>query len=401
MNQIKTEFSKQKYNLLFIGISGYEYPHVRVRCYRFAEQLKKHGFNTSVLSFKDHLVPEVTEPEMYSRGDRFRLSVVFKSIKRFFSQYRNCILYLQKLHYHAAGALLLARYFNWPYIVDYDDYEIGQDPHGTGLFCGFNRDYINTFFYGARTDRDITEKAARNALCCIAASHSLQAFLKNSNPRTFLIPTGVDTTVFHPGAGKREEIPFTFLWTGLVWGESIAENVRYGIEVFSEVHKQNPLTHLKIVGGGEHMAGVETFAQKTLPTGSYSFISWMPPDAMPEIMASCHVGLLPMVSDSLWNRSKSPTKLFEYFASGLPVIATSNNEARYVVEHGKNGYLADDQRNYIEAMLCLSKNPEIYRSMQHLARKTAENNYSMQVIGKNLSDILNASLPSVPERFRQ
>jgi len=46
-----------------------------------------------------------------------------------------------------------------------------------------------------------------------------------------------------------------------------------------------------------------------------------PPEAVPELLASCHIGLIPLPDLLRW-RFSSPLKLFEYAATGLATVAT-------------------------------------------------------------------------------
>jgi len=66
--------------VIFIGHSGYNYPHVRVRCYQFSEVIKKLGMETEVLSFRDHLAPNRwTEEIMYDLKDIHKIYLTLKS----------------------------------------------------------------------------------------------------------------------------------------------------------------------------------------------------------------------------------------------------------------------------------------------------------------------------------
>jgi glycosyltransferase involved in cell wall biosynthesis len=375
--------------IIFIGLSGYEYPHVRVRCYHFARELSRLGFQTEVLSFKDHLAPDMDEARMYALGDRDRLRLVLKSLPRIW-RHRNAVLYLQKLHYHTAGALLLARHFNLPFILDYDDYEIGTDSHGSPLFCGFNHASLNRLFYGASTDRAITESIAEKALCCVASSHNLTEFLSGFNDRVFRVPTGVDTSIFRPSVSSDVQMdrPFTFLWTGLVWGQTIVDNLIFLLHALKRVLVNCPAARLRIIGGGDRMAAVKSFAAEQLPVDSVDFSSWVNPETMPGELQKVDVGLLPLIEDTMWTRSKSPTKLFEYLSAGLPVIAHRTGEVRHVIQHGENGFLAGSLDEFVDAMTTLYFDRTRHGTMSRAARRTAEENYSLDILGNRLAGCL-------------
>ncbi len=380
--------------ILFMGISGYEFPHVRVRCYKFAEQLRANGVDAEVFSFRDHLAPEISEIEMYRIGDKKKLQLVLKSARRLLNT-PDTILYFQKLHYHTAFAHLLTRFLNRPFILDYDDYDVGVDPHGIGMWCGFRRKFLNQLFFGTANDLKILERAAKKALCCISASHSLTEILNPHNKKVFYVPTGVDTTAFTP-ANPEEKVnrkPFVFLWTGIVWGESIAENLRFVIDTLAIVRQSHPHAILRIAGQGDFIPGVLEYASTKLPESAIDHISWVNPDDMPGILSDAHVGLLPMIRDTNWTRSKSPTKMFEYIASGLPVLASPIGEVNYVLKHGVNGFFAKDQSEFVEAMCSLISDEKRFVDMAHAARETAVNEFSQVILGKRLAKILETLRP--------
>ncbi|HPQ40781.1 MAG TPA: glycosyltransferase [bacterium] len=390
--------------ILFLGISGYEYPHVRVRCYTFAEQLRRHGIDAEVLSFSDHLAPDVSEADMYRLRDRRKLRLILKSMGKMLGQ-REVIPYLQKLHYHTVGALILHRLTGRPYILDYDDYEIGTDPHGIGLFAGFNHPSWNRRAYGASDDQAILERTARRAAACIASSHALAELLTPLNPHTYRVETGVDTDRFTPGSrrysrgkepdegsGAEDEghTAFVFLWTGLVWGETIAENLFFAVDALSRVRQRVPHAILRIIGGGPYLERVIEYARANLPEQAVEIVPWVSPDRMPEMLRKSDAGLLPMVRDVPWTRSKSPTKLFEYLAAGLPVVASPTGEATHVIDNGHNGRLAGDMDDFVAAMRQLAQDAETYRNLSQNARKTAETRYSQAVLGERLAGIISA-----------
>lgn len=117
-------------------------------------------------------------------------------------------------------------------------------------------------------------------------------------------------------------------------------------------------------------------------------IGWISPDRMPDILADADVGLLPFAIDNQWVRSKSPTKLFEYMASGLPVIADAVGEVTHVVQNGQSGILTTSQDGFNEAMINLVANQEFRLSLGQAARKRVETHYSIPVLVDRLARFL-------------
>ena len=56
--------------IIFIGINGYQIPYTRIRCYHFANILRKYGLETEVLSYQEHLSSQYNGTQMLQLNDR-------------------------------------------------------------------------------------------------------------------------------------------------------------------------------------------------------------------------------------------------------------------------------------------------------------------------------------------
>jgi glycosyltransferase involved in cell wall biosynthesis len=368
--------------VIFIGHSGFEYPHTRVRCYGFAEALRARGFETEVLSFKDHLAPERSEADMYANlRDRDKIKLVLRASARLFKE-RRALFYVQKALFHSAAPYLVSRLAGARYVLDYDDYDVP-------LSNFFHRGLWNRLFFGSHDWGRITERLAQSAVGCVVSSHFLEGYLQPFNSKVERVETGVDITKFHPPEHQRPEgMPVTFLWNGLVWGEDIFRGVVMAIEAFDKIHGQLPNSRLLIVGGGNEWERLVKIVQERYSRLPVELAGWLPSGAMPALLREADIGLLPFAVDNEWVRGKSPTKLFEYLASGLAVVATGIGEVRYVIQSGENGILADGTGEMAAGMLALGKDRAARRTMSERARETAVERYSQGVLGDRLAAFL-------------
>ncbi len=365
----------------FVGLSGYAYPHTRVRCYRFAEALATHGYRTRVFSFHDRLAPDLPEPLMYGLSDAQRLALVVKATLRL-ARRPGSLLYLQKIHYHAAAVLLLHR-FGVPYVLDYDDWEVGHDPYGVPLFCGFKHPRLNREVFGSCDPEMILARVARAARFVVCASRFLVDRLGEFADRLAYIPTGVDTSRFTPVRLPHEGT--VVLWNGVVWGEMIRDNVMILLRAFQTLAPEFPEARVCIVGEGPYLHEVRRAARDLGIDGRVRWAGWRHPDEMPGELARADVGVMPVAHDDEWTRGKSPTKLFEYMAAGLPVVVMRNGEAGHVVEHERSGFVVADERGFTECLRRLLEDDDLRRRMGARARQAAEERYSMTVLGETLS----------------
>ncbi len=369
-------------HIVFIGLSGYDYPHTRVRCYNFAEQLGKYsGIQTHVISFRDHL-STLSEVETYMARDRQKLKMMLRGLPHLFPKI-NTLFYIQKAHYNSALPYLLSRLGFNRYIFDYDDFDVD-------LNVTFNKMSLRKLFYGSTDHGEITRRLAANALGCVAASRSLYEYLEPINPRLEYVSTGVKPDMFTMPDRSLRVGPVHFLWTGLVWGDEILDNVLRALDGLRAVSAEGLDAELEIVGGGQEWDRmIRTVITDYRDIGDRVRITgWVAPDDMPVVLARADVGLLPFSRDSMWVRSKSPTKLFEYMASGLPVIADSIGEVRHVIADGESGCLVQNQDDFNQAMIRLCRQPERRLDMGREARKRVETQYSIPVLVDRLARFL-------------
>jgi len=258
--------------LIFVGLSGYQYPHTRVRCYHFANMLReKYNIDTEVLSFRDNLAPHLSEVDMYeSLNDKKRLLLTAKAIKSILVSGKS-ISYIQKAHTNSAAPYLLYKLLGKDYIFDYDDYDVN-------LSVLFHRGILNRLIFGTNKWDDILYKLASRARACVVSSRSLEKILSIYNSKVYRVPTGVDVNRFAPK--EKADMPIkNFLWTGLVWGKEIFDSVVIMLEAFSELNKKHPDTNMTIIGSGQLMPQLKYLASKKYI--NVNFIDWVHPDDMP------------------------------------------------------------------------------------------------------------------------
>jgi glycosyltransferase involved in cell wall biosynthesis len=377
---LNDQAASQCARLLFVGLSGYQYPHTRVRCYHFAKALAgRPGLETDVLSFKDHLAAEKTERDMYELRDREKMRLALAGFKRLWAE-KGSVFYLQKALFHAAPACILSRLGRNKYIYDCDDYDIP-------LSQFFAKGRWNRLLFGSHKWDEITYKIARRSLCCVAASHFLWDMLAEHNSRVYLVHTGVDTTVFTPPEKRSEDGP-VFLWNGLIWGDVIVDNVTFILRCFNRVKEKYPNAVLRIVGGGVMADEVHKYHRDNFPALEVEYTSWLDPREMPQVLREVHVGLLPLIQNDDWIKSKSPTKLFEYMSSELAVVSSNIGEATHVIQNGIEGLLVDDEESFTGAMMSLCEKPEMIAQLGQAARKRVEADYCLPALADKLYDML-------------
>jgi glycosyltransferase involved in cell wall biosynthesis len=112
------------------------------------------------------------------------------------------------------------------------------------------------------------------------------------------------------------------------------------LEVLARVRAVHPETRMLVAGEGlfgEH-DGLTEEASRLELAGAIDHIGWVAPEALPKVLARADVAIYPF-DDTLINRTKSPVKLLELMAAGLPVVAERIGEPAVVIEDGVSGRL--------------------------------------------------------------
>jgi glycosyltransferase involved in cell wall biosynthesis len=144
--------------------------------------------------------------------------------------------------------------------------------------------------------------------------------------RVHVLPSGVDTTMFSPGArndtllnawGIEPGDP-VILFMGTIYKFSGLDRV---IRDFPRLLARRPRAKLLIVGCGEGEPELKSLAAQTGVSGSIIFGGLQPYSALPDIIRSSDVCINPFDLNPI-TRDILPTKLFQYLACNKPVVAT-------------------------------------------------------------------------------
>ena len=361
--------------IIFITREGYSLPGARVRCYNFARILKQYGVSTEVLSFADNLGAKYGEKELeMSYLDKIKYNV--KAFKMLLRKERDSIFFIQRLNYHALAPFLASLLKGNKIIFDCDDWNIRENP-----VC-----YLG--FFPSSKMEFLTRKIAQYADKCIVASLFLKDYLCRFNKKTYYIPTGVDTDVFKPQNNHRDASRITFSWIGTVYHKEMQENIKFILDCFLVLAGKHRNIFLNLAGGGRYFCEANTYINSLWCKDRIIVNDWILPDEIPKYLSCIDIGLLPLIQHTKFNKSKSATKLFEYMAMGRPTVSSNIGESTHIIRDGDNGYLAGSKEEFIEKMEKLIDNPVLCTYMGNKARESIEENYSLKVLGKQLSDIL-------------
>ena len=359
-------------HVIFVTREAGDMPAVRVRCQGFSRQLAQAGIRSQVLSFADTWGAASGSRESLLRGrDKIRYNV--QALLRLWPA--DAVVVMQRVHYHSFGPLLAQALRRRPLILDLDDWEARED-------CSYQWGW-----YPRSKAEWLMRTIARQSCCCVAASRFLYDYLKTWNPQVLYVPTGVDVQHFKPGATAPIAGPVTLSWAGTFHRPDNVENIGWLLKIFCKLRARYPDIRLEIRGDGRYGDEVRKQIERCA-CPEVSLLAWIAAQEMPAYLERVHIGVMPLLQDSNFNRAKSPTRLFEYMAMAKPTVSSDIGEPRHIVQDGKNGLLADTKEEFIEKMALLINDKRLRNEIGHNARITIDNHYSLSLLGKQLYEIL-------------
>lgn len=363
--------------VIFITREGYNLSGCRIRCHGFAGALRKQGVATEVLSFADDLGAQCGEKELeMSYLDKLKYNA--RALKILSGREKNAIFFMQRINYHTLAPFLVSLLKKNRFIFDCDDWNMREDPvYYLGLFPSSKMEFV-------------TRKIAKYADACIAASAFLEGYISQFNPKVYYVPTGTDTEFFKPGASRRRGQRITFSWIGTAYHKEMLENIKLILACFCELAEKYEHIFLDLAGEGRYFQEMHNCLGSLAYRDRIRINSWINPDKMPGYLTGVDIGLLPLIQDTKFNKSKSPTKLFEYMAMAMPTISSNIGEAAGIIRDGDNGFLAGTKNEFKKKMEELIDHPVLSAEMGARARKTVQDNYSLEVLGRRLYGILKA-----------
>jgi glycosyltransferase involved in cell wall biosynthesis len=359
--------------IIFITREGARLPGARIRCYRFAEELRKYGIETAILSFADHLAALDGEFEA-QMGLKKKIKLNFLAWKEL-AQEKNAAFCLQRFHYHAFAPYLCSIFKKNRLILDLDDWEMREDPK---YYFGF---------YPSSKAHYFIRQAAKRSVFCIAGSHYLEEFLSAFNKNTLLIPSGVDTEIFKPSGRVTSYDKIVFSWIGTFHRPEYVENIDLAVGCFLRLRKRFDHIYLDIVGAGIHEQSIKALVNRQ-NDGHIRLKEWIPHEQMPAYLDTIDIGLMPIAKDTKFNKAKSPTKVFEYMAMAKPVVASAVGECAIIFDDAQNGLLAKSEDEFTHKMRRLIEDRQLRQQLGINAKKSVEASASMRICGERFTNAI-------------
>jgi glycosyltransferase involved in cell wall biosynthesis len=218
--------------------------------------------------------------------------------------------------------------------------------------------------------------------------------------RLRVMPMAVDTARFFPRLAPRADTPLAPHvppgWCAVIYSGALT--AWHGIESFFGIAEQfrdsgDPIKLIALGGEALHVKKYATCVEERGLGQHLSFVGSVPHAQVPEWLAAADVGFIAHTSEY-----SSPTKMFEYMASGLPVVAPDLPAIREVLgtDDAMGALFDGSEAGAVAALRLLAYGREELGEKQvnggaglrqergQAARKAAEDQHSWDSVAKSI-----------------
>ena len=183
----------------------------------------------------------------------------------------------------------------------------------------------------------------------------VNALGKGTNRQAFLMLRGVDAEIFSPVWRTVTDNVFRFGFVGRLRAE---KNVRFLAELENKLLATDK-TNFKflIVGEGDEREWLE----KNMLTAE--FTGFLDGEQLSEAYANMDIFVFPSETDTFGN------VIQEANCSGVPAIVTNHGGPKFIVQHGKTGFIAEQSEDFVKFSIEMLENSEKLAKMKNAARK--------------------------------
>lgn len=150
-----------------------------------------------------------------------------------------------------------------------------------------------------------------------------------------------------------------------------------GIELILEIAKKRPSEQFLVIGGPDEERERFVITAKSFGLNNLQFFGYVPNSQLPKYLFSCNILLMPYqrkleTANKGPDTSKymSPMKMFEYMASGKPIIASNHDVIKEILVNERNSLLVepDNISKWCDAIERLKSDSQLSRTLGVNAR---------------------------------
>jgi len=207
-----------------------------------------------------------------------------------------------------------------------------------------------------------------------------------------LIPNGANTNLFQPQPELGRQFraqhslgeAFMAVYAGI---HGIAQGLETVLQA-ADLLRQEPGVHFVLVGEGPVKADLLRL-RDALALPNLLMLPEMPRAAMPAVLSAADAAIVPLRKMELF-QGALPSKMFDAWACGCPVLLSIEGEAQRVLTAADGGLFIppEDPAALAAAIRQLAAQPDRGRALGHNGRRYTEQHYSRQAQARQLELLL-------------
>ncbi|MES2761133.1 MAG: glycosyltransferase family 4 protein [Bacteroidota bacterium] len=229
---------------------------------------------------------------------------------------------------------------------------------------------------------DKTKINIQHAHKVIAGNTYLANYARQFNPNTIIIPTTIDTDFHKPKSklsGFNSAPPDKKIVIGWSGSISTIKHFENSIPFLKALISKYP-NKLEI-----HVIGQASYSHPELPIISKSWSATTEVDDL-----NCFdIGIMTLPDDQ-WAQGKCGLKGLSYMACSIATVMSPVGVNKDIIQHGKNGFLAQTEQQWIDYLSQLIENADLRQQMGQAGRETVVKNYSVNAHKEHYLEVLNS-----------
>jgi glycosyltransferase involved in cell wall biosynthesis len=210
-------------------------------------------------------------------------------------------------------------------------------------------------------------------------------------PHVELVPNGTDTTMFNPnvdGTTFRQTHGLNAKFVALYAGaHGLSNDLGIVLEAARELQSRKDII-LVLLGDGKDKPALQAQAIRE-GLDNILFLPPIPKIEMPSALAASNVCIAILKPVEMY-KTTYPNKVFDYMASGKPVVLAIDGVIRDVIENADGGIPVPpgDPHAFSQAILRLADDPDLVNHMGCQAQMYVETHFDRVILASKLLEIM-------------
>ncbi len=203
-----------------------------------------------------------------------------------------------------------------------------------------------------------------SAHCVMAGNNYLAEKAKPYKANVHIVPTTINTSFHKPMARPGNDQVVTIGWSGSI---STVKHFELLVPVLLKIKtRYGHKIRFKLIGE-------KNYTHPQLPVEA---VAWTEASEV-EQLNTLDIGIMPLPNDA-WANGKCGLKGLAYMACGVATVMSEVGVNRNIIQHGTNGFLADNDYEWYNLLCELIEHPELRKEIGKNARQSVIEKYSVQ-----------------------